>query len=80
MKALAKCYADTYQSVILSLPAWKRIEVQKDLQEKRDSRILDEFVRCVIQQAEAIQLSNDTVKVPTKKTTDKPVPTPVIKR
>lgn len=66
LKEAAKRYEECYNKLFNALPLWKRLAIEEDTRDKKESGILIEFVTSVITTAE----SEETI-IPQSKTAGK---------
>lgn len=50
-------YRKAHAAVLADLPAWKRNAYLEDIADKRDSRIVDEVAKLVVEKAESVAVA-----------------------
>ena len=59
-------YKAAFELVLNNYPTWKRNAINEDLANKRHGSFVDDFVKCVITQAEAADLDTTLQKTVSK--------------
>lgn len=69
LKEAAKRYEECYKKQFQALPLWKRIAIEEDIKDNKESGILSEFVTSVITSAESEETINPQTKSAGKQNT-----------
>ena len=69
LKETAKRYEECYRKQFQALPLWKRIAIEEDIKDNKESGILSEFVTSVITSAESEETINPQTKFAGKQNT-----------
>lgn len=80
LKEIAKRYEECFKKQLEALPKWKRLAVEEDIRDKKNSAILSDFVTSVITAAESEETIKPTKKSAVNKITPKQYQEEVIKR
>lgn len=62
LKEAAKRYEECYNKLFNALPLWKRLAIQEDVRDNKNSGILSDFVTSVITTAESEETSTPQTK------------------